>query len=148
MSRCLRMCSVLVLAFGLATIAAAEDLGSESERTKGFFPGGLVRVNGPIFEEILGSDEENRVFAPTNKNVIESEKTLEGNIVTTVKYVYRDQPPEFQIYPTTNSFDPIIYMTAKFEPKGIEIIPDSCSAFVRFDFNAREFRLVGSLARL
>lgn len=137
MSRLLRIGSVLVLALGLAPIAAAEDPRLESERNQGFFPGGLVRVDGPIFEEVLGSSEGDGVFAPTNKKFIGHEKTLEGNVVTTVKYVYRDQPPEFQIYPTTNSLDPIIYMTAQFEPKGIEIIPDACSAFVRFDFNAQ-----------
>lgn len=137
MSRSLKTCLVAVLALGLAAIAAAEDPRSESERTRGFFPGGLGRVDGPIFEEALASLEQNGVFAPTNKKFVGHEKTLEGNVVTTVKYVYRDQPPEFQIYPTTNSTDPIIYMTAQFEPAGIEIIPGACSAFVRFDFNAQ-----------
>jgi len=142
--RALRVFSILVLALGLAAIAVAEDPRSDDDRLHEFSPGSPFCVTGPVFEEVRGPVDEVEELGWAKKRDSESTRTLSGNYITAVKYVYRDQPPHPKIYPTTNSLDPIVYMTAEFKPKVVEFMPGRCYAFVRVDFNAQISVVPGS----
>jgi hypothetical protein len=129
MSRLLKMCSVVVLAVGVAAAVAAEGPSPEVEWKHRIHPAGLIGVPGQIFEEVRGPIEDTEELVPFLKHGLKvDDRTIEGKSFTAVKYVYRDQPADFQNYLTTNTLDPTLYMAAQFAPK-------SSSTFIRVDFN-------------
>lgn len=121
---------VLVLALGFAVSAVAGDPHSASDRTHGLSPGSPFCVNGPIFEQVRGSLDEGAELEQATREGYDDGTIVTGKLVTAVQYVYRDQPPEFLIYDTTDSLEPIVYMATQFTPK-------SSNGFIRVDFNAQ-----------
>ena len=129
MSRILKIGLLVALPLGLAAIAVAEEPRPDIEWNQGIHPAGLIGIPGPIFEEVRGPIDDSEELVPFMKHRDNyDDKTIEGKHITAVKYVYRDQPAEFQTYSTTNTLQPTVYMATQFEPR-------SCSSFVRVDFN-------------
>lgn len=131
MSRLMKIGLVLVLPLGLAAIAAAEEPRQEIEWNQGIHPAGLTGVPGRIFDEVRGPIDDTEELVPFLKHGSKSDDTtIEGKSITAVKYVYKYQPATFEMYSTTTSLEPTLYMATQFEPR-------SCSAFIRVDFNVQ-----------
>lgn len=129
MSRVLKIRLVMLLVLGFAAAVAAEGPAPELDRNLVANPAGLVGVPGPIFEEVRGPIEDAEELVPSVKHgSADDDRSIEGKLITAVKYVYQEQPAEFQMFETTATLDPTLYMATQFKPR-------SCRAFIRVDFN-------------
>jgi hypothetical protein len=113
-----------------AVIANAREPGSRTDRLRGLSPAGPQCVIGPIFEEVRGPLAEPADSSSTKRAKDLSAESASGWRINSIELVYRDQPPVFQVYETSSSAQPIVYMSTQFKPR-------TKAGFIRVDFSAQ-----------
>lgn len=128
----MRSMTQMLMALGLVlatTVIAHAQIGEMgAPRWQKLSPTGCNCARGPVFEKVR-LDPSEETGQPGDLKFTQG-ASLDGQILSTIDMVYRDQPPSVQTYPTQSGFPPeIVYMAVPFQPS-------NRGAWVRIDFSA------------